>query len=174
MVKFTVKALGNGEINLPQYNQDLKDKAFWIWYNNGKLPATKLLLKLQETEKIVPPRTTLYAWMSDWKEHADELDQQIKDEFSADVVQTKVEMLRRHASVGKELQSIGIEWLRENLDSLTAAAVTRLIKDGYEMERSSVGVPEALEKMLAVSDDDLKKQIEAALTGDDLDLFDAD
>ena len=41
------------------------------------------------------------------------------------------------------------------------------------MERASVGVPEALTKMLSVSDEELKKQIEAALTGDDLELFDA-
>ena len=133
------------------------------------------MLKLLETEDDAPAIPTIHGWFNEsWKERADELDQEAKDQFSKEVVESKVEMLRRHSGVGRELQDIGLEWLRQNKDSLTPAAVTRLIKDGYEMERLSVGVPEALTKMLSVSDEDLKEQIEAIITGDDLDLLDAD
>jgi hypothetical protein len=177
MVKFIGKVLGNGEKNLSSgYSNDFKEKVFWIWYESGRIGVGKLLFKLSELGyDDVPIARTLQDWINDgWKDRADELDQQIKDRFSKEVIETKVEMLKRHSSVGRELQEIGLDWLRENRDSLTAAAVTRLIKDGYEIERASVGVPEALTKMLSVSDEELKKQIEAALTGDDLDLLDAD
>lgn len=174
MVKFIEKELENGEISLKStYDNNFKEQAFWVWYNAGQISASRLLLELEKFESDPPALSSLGNWIVSWRERAEELDQEVKDKFSAEVVQTKVEMLHRHASIGKELQDIGIEWLRDNMDSLTAAAVTRLIKDGYEMERASVGVPEALTKMLSVSDEDLKKQIEAALTGDDIGLFDA-
>lgn len=174
MVKSIEKVLENGEKNLSiNYDANYKEQAFWIWYNSGQISGAKLALKLSEIDPDVPSVVTLGKWITSWQERAEELDQEVKDQFSAEVVQTKVEMLRRHAEIGKELQDIGLEWIRENKGSLTAAAVTRLIKDGYEMERASVGVPEALTKMLSVSDEELKKQIEAALTGDDLELFDA-
>lgn len=174
MIKFIEKELGNGEMTLQNYyGDDYKERAFWKWYNNGKLSFARLTMLLQETENICPSKGTLTTWVNSWKERADELDQQIKDEFSAEVVQTKVEMLRRHADIGKELQEVGLGWIRENKDKLTAASVTRIIKDGYEMERASVGVPEALTKLLSVSDEELKKQIEEALTGDDVDILDA-
>ena len=171
MVKFIEKELGNGEINLSHiYDHNYKEKAFWIWYNEGRLPSHRLIERLRETENVTPSPVTVQGWFIDWKDRADELDQEVKDKFSKEVVDIKVEMLRRHAAAGKELQDIGMTWLRSNVDNLTAAAVTRIIKDGYEMERASVGVPEALTKMLSVSNEDLKEQIEALLTGDDLDL----
>lgn len=158
----------------PTYDSNYKERAFWLWYDKGKLSTTKLSFALQEQEDEVPSKGTLEAWIREWRERAEELDQQVKDKFSAEVIETKVEMLRRHASMGRELQGIGLDWIREHKDELTAAAVTRLIKDGYEMEKASVGVPEALTKMLSTSDEDLMKQIEAALTGEDLDFLDAD
>lgn len=177
MVKFTEKVLGNGEKNLRiGYSNDYKERVFWIWYEAGRIGVAKLLVKLSELEyENIPVAGTLQEWINDgWRDRADELDQQIRDRFSKEVIETKVEMLKRHSSVGRELQEIGLDWLRDNRESLTPSAVTRLIKDGYEIERASVGVPEALTKMLSVSDDELKKQIEAALTGEDLDLLDAD
>lgn len=157
----------------PTYDSNYKERAFWIWYNAGQISSLKLALALEEVEDEVPSSGTLDIWLREWRERADELDQQVKDKFSAEVIETKVEMLRRHADIGRELQDIGLDWLREHTNELTAAAVTRLIKDGYEMEKASVGVPEALTKMLSTSDEELIKQIEAALTGDDLDFLDA-
>jgi hypothetical protein len=175
MVKSTRKVQENGEKNLRiVYDSNYKEKAFWTWYNGGQIPSHKLSILLTEQEDSVPSVETLRSWINDWRERAEELDQEVKNKFSAEVIETKVEMLRRHASIGKELQDIGLEWVRQNRDQLTAASVARIIKDGYEMERASVGVPEALTKMLSTSDEDLIKQIEAALTGDDLELFDAD
>ena len=174
MVKFTEKALGNGEINLSDlsYGKDFKEKIFWVWYNSGQIYANKLLIKLQEDFGRSPSIGTLQSWIAGWRDRAEELDQQIKDQFSKEVIETKVEMLKRHASLGKEMQQIGVEWLRENIDELTAASVVRLIKDGSELERNSVGVPEAITKMLSTSDDDLKKEIEDIITSGELKLID--
>lgn len=176
MVKFIEKVLGNGEINLSvSYSNEWKEKVFWIWYESGQFGAHKLYVKLSDLGEETPNIQTLNEWINDgWRDRGAELDQQVRDKFSKEVIETKVEMLKRHSQVGKELQDIGLEWLRENQDALTPSAVVRLIKDGYEIERASVGVPEALTKMLSVSDEELKKQIEAALTGEDLEIFDAD
>lgn len=157
------------------YTNEWKEKVFWIWYESGQVGANKFHVKLSDLGEETPHINTLNEWINDdWRDRAAELDQQVRDKFSKEVIETKVEMLRRHSQVGKELQDIGLDWLRENQDALTPSAVVRLIKDGYEIERASVGVPEALTKMLSVSDEELKKQIEAALTGEDLELFDAD
>lgn len=160
---------------MAQFTDDYREKVFWGWYTKGKPACHKLLndLVILEGEENVPALSTLQAWTTDWKERADELDQQAKDQFTSEVIGNKVNMLRRHAALGKELQDIGLDWLRKNRDDLTANTVARLIKDGYEIERASVGVPEALEKMLATSDEELIKQIEAAITDEDLDLLDA-
>lgn len=158
------------------YDDNYVEQAFWIWYNKGKLNANALVTELSLVfgEKV-PHAITLSSWIKDnWRERAEELDKRARDEFSAEVIHNKVAMLRRHAEVGKELQEIGLKWIRENKDQLTANTVARLIKDGYEIERASVGVPEALEKMLSTSDDELIKQIEAAITDEDLDLLNAD
>ena len=173
MVKFIEKALGNGEINLSDlsYNKDFKEQVFWIWYNSGQIYANKLLIKLQEEIGRSPAMGTLQTWIADWRERADDLDQKIKDQFSQEVIETKVEMLKRHSALGKEMQEIGIEWLRENIDELTAASVVRLIKDGSELERNSVGIPEAITKMLSTSDEDLKKEIEEIITSGELKLI---
>lgn len=157
-----------------KYTSHYKEQAFWIWYNAGRCSAPKLILKLPELEGQVPNPSTAGKWIGEWRERADDLDQQAKDQFTAEVIETKVEMLRRHAKLGKDLQNVAWEWIVKHKDELTASAVVRLIKDGYEMERESVGVPEALEKMLSVSDDELIKQIEEAITGEDMDILHAD
>ena len=175
MVKFIEKELGNGENNLTHsYNHVYKENAFQAWYGNNQITSPKLLVLLQAQDGHAPAKETLSKWIVTWRDRAAELDQEAKDQFTKEVIETKVEMLRRHAKAGRELQDIGMDWVRENKDQLTAASVTRIIKDGYEMEKSSVGVPEALEKMLSTSDEELVKQIEAAIAGEDLDLFDAD
>jgi hypothetical protein len=160
---------------MTRFADDFKERVFWVWYTKSKPNPQRLLneLVLVEGEDDVPAASTLQTWIVEWKERADELDQQAKDQFTSEVIGNKVDMLRRHASIGKELQEIGLEWLRENKDELTAHTVARLIKDGYEIERASVGVPEALEKMLSTSDEELIKQIEAAITDEDLDLLNA-
>ena len=158
----------------PVYNDHYKEELFWIWYNSGKCSASQLVLKAPKSDGNSPNITTLTKWIGTWRERADELDQEVKDQFTAQVIETKVEMLRRHAQLGKDLQQVAWDWLTEHRDELTASAVVRLIKDGYEMERASVGVPEALTKMLSVSDEELIKQIEDAMTGEDLELFHAD
>jgi hypothetical protein len=174
MVKSTRKELENGEKSLVvTYDNNYRERAFWLWYDKGQISSAKLAFALDEQEDNIPSTTTLENWIREWRERAEELDQEIKNKFSAEVIETKVEMLRRHANLGKELQDIGLEWIRDHKNELTAASVARLIKDGYDMERASVGVPEALTKMLSTSDEELIKQIEAALTGEDLDFLDA-
>lgn len=169
-----MKALENGEINLShKYSPAYKDEIFWIWYNNSRCSPPKLIILIHPESGYTPSVPTLQGWIGEgWHTKADELDQEIKDQFTKEVIETKVEMLRRHAEIGKEVLGIGLDWITENKDKLTANAAVRLLREGHEMERASVGVPEALEKMMSTSDDELKKQIEAIVTGDD--ILDAD
>ena len=155
------------------YNDNYKEIVFWAWYNNGKPSAAKLASIIPANEEgTYPNNYTLMNWMDDeWYARAEDLDTEVRQEFEKEVVEQKVEMLRKHAKLGGELQDLGLQWLKNNPEKITANAAVRMIKDGWELERASVGVPEALQKMLATSDDDLLNMIEAALTGEDLDLI---
>ena len=156
------------------YSDHYKEQIFWIWYNGGKPSYARLATEIPPDDRgNYPGKLTLIDWAnSGWRERAEELDNQVKQEFEKEVVEQKVEMLRKHAALGSEMQDLGLTWLKQNPDKITANAAVRMIKDGWELERASVGVPEALQKMLSQNDEDLLKMIEAALTNEDLDLLD--
>ena len=114
-----------------------------------------------DNEGHLPERTTVVGWMKQWKPQADVLDDQIRTELEKRMIKEKVEMLSRHADLGKQMQDLGIEFITDegNKDSLTSATAVRLLVAGVEIERDSRGLPEALEKLLTQSDEKILDRI---------------
>jgi hypothetical protein len=99
----------------------------------------------------------------EWKDQAAILDAEMEHGIIEAVVAEKVEMLRRHANSGKEIQELSLTYLREHANELTPHAAVRLLQLGVEIERQSVGIPQALEKMSKLDDKALLSEITAIL-----------
>lgn len=146
------------------YSDDYKSKVFQLWYNNGKPPGSDLIniLPIPETNYGKKPSVqALNLWIREFKERAEELDQQVREELDHTLISAKVEMLKRHVDVAREMQRISLEFLREA--ELTPAAAVRLLADGIAIERNSLGIPEALMKMVEMSDEQLVAEIKKEL-----------
>ena len=81
------------------------------------------------------------------------------DEINQRVIAEKVEMLSRHTKLGQEMQDMALDYLKENVDELSSPAAIRLLVEGIRIERESRGVPEALEKISKMSDEQLLSEV---------------
>ena len=145
------------------FPKNYKNDVFMLWFEGGKPDATGLKEMIQPVigTTIVPDIRELHKWISeDFKLRAMDLDRQISVAMTEQVVIGKVEMLKRHIKVAKTMQDTAIEYLEEHKDDLGPATAVRLLVEGIRIERESAGIPEALEKMTQMSDDELIKQID--------------
>lgn len=147
----------------PNYKED----AFRIWYNAGKPSASVFMTLLPETEDgRKPGKDTLFVWIrEEWKPIAQELDNQIAEEWQTKKIAEKIEMLERHSGVAKEAQEFALRWIRdpENYDEMTAGTAVRLLFDAIKLEQEVSGVPDALRKMLQASDEDIEEELKELL-----------
>lgn len=157
---------------------ELREELFYYWYNNRKLGAKKVYDKLEEDypEADLPSRNTFALWIREYNYRAIELDRQVHQQLEEAVVAEKVEMLKRHASVGVVMQNMAIDYLQAHADDLTSAGAIRLLVEGVRIERDSKGIPEALEKMSKMSDDQLLEEVKRLATSSSVTLerWDAD
>lgn len=140
-----------------QYIED----AFWIWYRSGRVTADELRKLLPDREGQLPAKQTIYEWRSvnRWTDRADALDLQVTREVEKQAIQERVEMLRHHADVGRELLDKGIRYLRKNPLEDDRAAI-HAIRVGSQLEMQSRGLPDAVFKAAEMSDQQLGNVIE--------------
>ena len=150
-----------------QFTEHYKGEVFMAWYNAGKPNFRTLynLLKPDPTNDAIPSQIALQTWIKeDFVERAEELDRQVMEQVNAGLVAEKVEMLRRHADTGKEMHRMATEWLEINAGDLTASTAIRLLVEGIRIEKESVGLPEALKKMMSMNDEDLLEEVQLMLS----------
>ena len=144
------------------FSPEYKYKMFLLWYKQGR-PGMYAFSKMVTLDDVgsEPSLSTLKLWQIQWKLEAEILDNQVRTELERRMVKEKVEMLSRHADLGKQMQDLGIDFITDpgNKDSLTSATAVRLLVAGVEIERDSRGLPEALEKIMTQSDDKLLEEI---------------
>lgn len=144
------------------YSSTYVENAFWQWYRSGRPSINKLVQALPEDERgNHPSYMTVIAWCDEhgWEKRADELDAQVKHAVEIRAVEEKVEMLRRHSAVAKELINRGMDFLNQHgLDK--SADALRAVISGVEIERTAVGMPEALERVSKMSDEGLLQTLE--------------
>lgn len=139
------------------------DNVFTIWYKAGKPNPERLaaIIPVDDTSGARPHPITLGKWIrGGFIERAEELDAEVFQQLSDEIVAEKVAMLKRHAITAKEMQGVAIEVLRERRDEITVNAAIRMWIEGRRIEYETAGIPEALEKVSRMSDEDLLGEIE--------------
>ena len=153
--------------NPSRFSDHYKGEVFTIWYNAGK-PTYRVLYNMLPPDpksNAIPAQSTVQTWIAkDFMFRAEDLDKQVMDQVSANLVAEKVEMLRRHADTGKEMHRIATEWLETHVDDLTASTAIRLLVEGIRIERESVGLPEALKKMMSMNDEELLEEVQSLIS----------
>lgn len=148
-----------------EFAKDYKLAMFQDWYNQGRPSVYKFFPYVVPDENgNKPSQITVGHWVhDDFKERADFLDKQVTDEMNKRLIEIKIEMLNRHAELAVELQKRALKEL-EAMSKLTEAGSIRLLELGIKVEQGSRGIPEMLDKMRKLSDDDLLKQIQELAT----------
>lgn len=143
-------------VRLRDFDEGYKLACFYQWYSAGKPAPIKFHQMAQpDREGRSPALKTINKWYKDWVVQAEELDQQARDVLNATVVAEKVEMLKRHGKIAKEMQQMAINALEEEHTVLKASDAIRLLVESMRIERESVGIPGAIEKIMEKSDEDL-------------------
>jgi hypothetical protein len=149
-----------------KFSHHYKEQLFLIWYQEGKPVLRKFyeIMPLDSADRK-PTLATLQVWASElnWKERALDQDEEVRKQLEHQAIATKVEMLNRHAETGKELQQIGIEYIREHLDQIRPSTAVRMIIEGIRIEEGSRGIGTALKEALEMTDDELTSKVEDLL-----------
>ena len=145
-----------------EFSDSYRNDLFLIWYN-GKQPAAKRLWEMTpEDWGSKPAVDTVRHWIKDiFRPRAEDLDKRLAQEIEGRLVQEKVEMLHRHAELGRKIQQKALDCLDKiDPEDLSSNAAVRLLVEGVRIERDSVGLPQAIEKMINASDEDLLNKVQ--------------
>lgn len=173
---FLLSSYARNNTGSDNHNPDLREKVFYLWYNNGRpgFAKTKELIISQLPDEVIPNDWSIKEWLSDFNLRAYDLDKRIHEQLDAVVVAEKVEMLKRHAKTGRYMQNVALQYLKDHLTELSANTSLRMLIEGVRIEKDSLGIPEALEKMTKMTDDDLVAEIKQLLTSSTVTLEDID
>jgi hypothetical protein len=141
-----------------QITDDYRLSVYLLWYNGGKPSAEVVHRNLKPDEKsgIKPTINTVREWIKDiFIPMALELDEQVSSSVNKAMVSQRIEMLDRHAVIARDLQEMGMEYLREHGLGSAKSALMAVIK-GVEMEHEARIIPtDILAKLGDMSDDKL-------------------
>lgn len=151
------------------FTDEYKKTVFYTWYNAGKC-SNDILYDIIPFPKTnfgrKPSKTTLQLWIREnFTEHAAKLDEGVEKTIDEAMIKTKVEMLQRHVELARSMQDIGLDFLSESAKDMTAASAVRLLVEGIRIERESIGIPGALEKMSEKTDEELMEELKKMLKG---------
>jgi hypothetical protein len=145
------------------FPQSYIDEVFNLWWQASKPGSTtffNIVPPVQGTT-VKPTINQLGGWINDvFKERAEKLDSEFMLAVQNNAVQLRVEMLQRHVLVAKEAQDIALRWLQEHQNEINANAAVRLLVEGIRIERDSLGISDALEKSVKMTDEELLSELE--------------
>ena len=143
------------------FTEHYKQECRKAWYLAGRPDSRYQIVKILPEDELgrVPNDSTVSLWRDEmgWDVWADALDAKAEAIVDDELVNERVLMLKRQASVGKELQDKGINYLRDNGMDTSASAISA-IKAGVDMERTSRGISERLINLLKLSDEELTRE----------------
>ena len=144
------------------YTEDYKTACFWVWWSRGKPGASSLRGYIEPNQDgQTPSMEVLSSWITNiFKARAEEYDLAVQQKVKETAVTEKIEMLERHASIGKEMQDISIEYLRNHKDDLKPNTALKMLVDGVRIERESKGLPTLITETVNTTDEDLQKALE--------------
>lgn len=119
--------------------------------------------KLGKSIAVIQRWSTLHNWVERAAAYDDHVDAEARKLIERDAIRRKADMLKRHADIGRGLQSFGLQYLKDKKKPDKAVDAINSIKSGVEMERKSEGLPEYLIEVMNADDDELARQYNALL-----------
>ena len=148
------------------YTETYQEMCFQIWYSAGHPSSNNKIKALLPKDEYgrTPTSPMITKWRDElgWDIRADELDAKAQMLVDDALVSQRVLMLKEQASRARELQTMGLEHLREEGFDSASAAVSAIVK-GAELERVSKGLSTQLVNMFKLDDDKLIGQVQSLL-----------
>jgi|SRR3990167_4534940 len=148
-----------------RYSDTYIEQVFLFWYKHGRPTAPRLLdLIPQDDLGRRPSQQVLDDWplKYHWHERADILDLEVEHRITTQAIEEKVEMLTRHADAGQVLVDKALEFVHTHEITKMSDAI-RMLVTGVEIEQASRGLPQALMKISAMSDESLSQMVNKLL-----------
>lgn len=140
------------------YTEHYKTLCKHAWYAHGRPDRIGEILSLLPEDELgrKPNIPAINKWRNEqiWDAWADEMDAKAELIAEDELVNQRLVMLKRQASIGAELQTKAIDHLREHGFDTSASAVSA-IKLGIATERTSKGISDRLVKLAELSDEQL-------------------
>lgn len=149
-----------------KWSPERREEFFYLWYNNGRPKYQKFIEMFQEKfpKEEVPSEYTVGNWLAEYRARAFAMDAKVHQEVEAAVIAEKIEMLKRHAVTGVKMEDIALEYINAHRGDMSMPAAIRLLVEGVRIERESRGIPEALEKMLKMTDEQLLAEVKQIIS----------
>ena len=161
--------MGSGD----RYSKEYKKGLSLQWYNSNRPPAIKFIYVIEPYEGKVPNQLTLQKWIKEWEVEYEEYDKAIEQKLQDNVVASKVEMYSKIIKDASALNQASFEWLKDNIDQLTPSVAVRLWTDTIEIMKGLSGLPEAIERMLKMDDEELVDETAKILRDSNIDDINA-
>jgi hypothetical protein len=145
------------------YTQTYKDQLRQFWYATGRVELATLL-RLEDCPKDqfgrIPNKQNVNKWKKEdmWDFWADDLDARAMTVVEDDLIAQRIEMLKRHSTVGFMMIEKGKEFLASGTFDSSSSAI-QAIKVGVEIERTSRGVSEFMAKTAQMDNSAVKEEI---------------
>lgn len=150
-----------GMYKISLYSETYKELCFQAWYLAGRPKNFVSLAKnlTADDSGNTPSIEMLRKWRSDygWDARADELDAKASLIVNEQLVESRVSMLKEQAIRARELQTMGLQYLKDEGFDSSSSAVSAVIK-GAELERTSKGITEQIMALLQLNDKQLTSQ----------------
>lgn len=154
------------QVPLARISDEYRTQVYMQWYGMGKPTAASLWANLQPDalSGIKPSLRVVEGWIRDYFVPAAlEIDEQVTDQVDSRLIQVKLEMLDRHAEIGRELQEMGLEYLKAEGIGSAKTALMAVIK-GVEIEHNARVLPtDIVRKLENMTDDQLLKEFSELL-----------
>lgn len=149
-----------------EWSPEEREEYFYFWYNNGRPKPSKFreMFKEKFPDRKLPADTTVDSWIMEYRERAMEMDVVVHQEVEAAVIAEKIEMLKRHAVTAVRMQDVALEYIDSHRGDMSMPAAIRLLVEGVRIERESRGIPQALDKMLKMTDEELIAEVKQLIS----------
>lgn len=149
------------------YTTVYKESIFAAWYSNNKPSVSKLVGLIPDDEQGRKPSPSLISkWMvdGDWYIRADILDEQASTSLEQILVRDRVEMFKKQAEMGRLLQEKGMDYIKSEDFKVNGMTALRMVIDGAQLEKESVGLTVALTRIYALDDKQIQDEIKKLLS----------
>jgi len=142
---------------MAEYSEDYINTCFTVWYSAGQPTNMNLVIEKMPSsvDGNVPSKATLARFRSEygWDERADALNTKAIERVDGDLVESKVNLLRKQFKDAVEVGQKAIEQILSDGFDSSSSAVSAL-KWATEEQRAVIGVSEMLVKISKMADDE--------------------